>query len=490
MLEKAFLLSSIKTGPAFMKSPRRQTKIVVTLGPASNTESVIRALVKAGANVFRLNFSHGEHKDHAARVKIIRKLEKELGRPLGIMADLQGPKLRIGKFAKGKIALKEGQKFRFDLSNAPGNEKRVSLPHPEVLKVLKKDSLIFLDDGKVRARIVKKGKDFVEAEIRSGVELSDRKGLNVPGVLIPIPALTAKDKKDLAAALKMGVDWVAQSFVQTPGDVKQTRKLIKGRAALMVKLEKPSALTKLAEIIALSDGVMLARGDLGVEIKPEEVPAVQKRVVRMVRDTGKPVVVATQMLESMITNPRPTRAEASDVATAVYDGADAVMLSAETAAGKYALQAVEIMDRICRTTEEDETYAQMMSRYHPDTLADPSDAITTAAYYVAQDVGAKAIVTYTMSGSTALRMARQRPYIPVLCLTPKLSVARRMAMSYGVHAVCAPELQGNFSGPVPHACRLLQSQGLARKGQLFVLTAGVPFGTPGSTNILRIAEVE
>ena len=468
----------------------RQTKIVATLGPATNTEAAVKALLVAGVNVFRLNFSHGEHADHAAMVKAIRKLEKQAGRPVGIMADLQGPKLRIGKFANGKIALKAGQSFRFDLNPAPGDETRVSLPHPEVLKVLKKDSLIFLDDGKVRARIVKKGADFVIVEIKAGTALSDRKGLNVPGTVIPIPALTAKDRRDLKAALEMGVDWIAQSFVQTPEDVKEARKLIKGRAALMVKLEKPSALLQLHEIIAQADGVMLARGDLGVEIPPEDVPSVQKRVVRIVRDTGKPVIVATQMLESMITSPRPTRAEASDVATAVYDGADGVMLSAETAAGAYPVAAVEMMDRICRSTEDDDTYAQILEAHHPDTLADPSDAITTAAYYVAQDVEASVIVTYTMSGSTALRMARQRPQIPVLCLTPKLEVARRMTMSYGVHAVHAPEIQGEFSGPVPHATRILKAQKLAKKGERFVMTAGVPFGTPGSTNLLRIAEVE
>ena len=473
-----------------MNTRIRQTKIIATLGPASNTEAAIRALLEAGVNVFRLNFSHGEHQDHQQLVSIIRKLEKQRGRPIGIMADLQGPKLRLGKFEKGKIALKAGQSFRFDLDPALGDEARVNLPHPEILRILKKDSLIFLDDGKVRAQITKKGTDFVVAQIKAGNALSDRKGLNVPGAVIPIPALTAKDRKDLKAALDMGVDWVAQSFVQTPEDVQEAKKLIKGRAALMVKLEKPSALLKLDQIIALADGVMLARGDLGVEIPPEDVPAVQKRVVRLVRDTGKPVIVATQMLESMINNPRPTRAEASDVATAVYDGADGVMLSAETAAGSYGPQAVEIMDRICLRTEDDETYTQILDAHHPDTLADPSDAITTAAHYVAQDVDASVIVTYTMSGSTALRMARQRPQIPVLCLTPKMEVARRMTMSYGVQPVFAPEIQGEFSGPVPHANRILKTQKLAKKGELFVMTAGVPFGTPGSTNLLRIAEVE
>ena len=469
---------------------KRNTKIVATIGPASSSAAMIKALHEAGVNMFRLNFSHGKVEDHRAVVGHIRALEEKTGRPIAILADLQGPKLRIGTFEKGSIVLRKGQSFRFDLDKTPGNEKRVNLPHPEILAVLKAGSQIFLDDGKVRALVTKRGKDFVEAEIKSGASLSDRKGLNVPNVVIPIPALTDKDRKDLKAALEMGVDWIAQSFVQKPEDAQEAKKLIRGRAALMVKLEKPSAIEMLDGILEFCDGIMLARGDLGVEIPPEEVPSVQKRVVRRVRDAGKPVVVATQMLESMITNARPTRAEASDVATAVYDGADAVMLSAETASGQYPVNAVEFMDKICRTTESDDTYLQMMSGAHPGTLDDPSDAITTAAYYVAQDVEAVAIVTYTMSGSTALRMARQRPEIPVVCLTPKMEVARRMAVSYAVHAVFAPEIQGEFSGPVPHACRILREEKIAKKGERFVMTAGVPFNTVGSTNLLRIAEVE
>lgn len=471
-------------------SQKRNTKIVATLGPASNSPEMIRELFEAGVNMFRLNFSHGTHEDHKAALKHIRSLEKKTGRPIAVLADLQGPKLRLGTFKDGKIALKKNQTIRFDLDAKPGDESRVNLPHPEILSVLDKGSQIFLDDGKVRAEVTKKGKDYVEAVIKSGSALSDKKGLNVPGAVIPIPALTDKDKKDLKAALEMGVDWIAQSFVQKPEDAAEAKKLIGGKAALMVKLEKPSAIETLEDILKIADGVMLARGDLGVEIPPEDVPSVQKRVVRKVRDAGKPVVVATQMLESMITNARPTRAEASDVATAVYDGADAVMLSAETASGQYPQKAVEFMDKICRRTESDETYLQIMAGAHPGTLGDPSDAITTAAYYTAQDVEAVCIVTYTMSGSTALRMSRQRPEIPVLCLTPKLEVARRMAVSYAVHAVHAPEIQGEFSGPVPHANRILKTEGIAKKGERFVMTAGVPFGTPGSTNLLRIAEVE
>lgn len=445
--------------------------------------------------MFRLNFSHGEHESHQAAAALIRELEDETGRLVGIVADLQGPKLRIGKFKHDSIDLIPGQTFRFDSDPALGNETRVNLPHPEVLGILKEDSLIFLDDGKVRACITQKGHDeetgdYVEVQIKAGTHLSNRKGLNVPGTVIPIPALTDKDKKDLSAALDMGVDWIAQSFVQTPEDVKLAKALIKGRAALMVKLEKPSALEHLDEIIALADGIMLARGDLGVEIPPQKVPAVQKRVVRRVRESGKPIVVATQMLESMIENARPTRAEASDVATAVYDGADAVMLSAETASGAYPVKAVEIMDKIARCTEEDETYLQIMEAARPDAIGNASDAITTAAYYVAQDVDAVAIVTYTMSGSTALRMARQRPEVPVLCLTPDKRVARRLSVSYGVYALYAPETVEDFTGPARHAAEILKAHRMAEKGDSFVITAGMPFATPGSTNILRIAEVE
>ncbi|MCB1532049.1 MAG: pyruvate kinase [Alphaproteobacteria bacterium] len=468
----------------------RQTKIVATLGPASSDKAMIKTLLEAGVNVFRLNFSHGKPEDHVAKLEIIRALEAELKRPVAILADMQGPKLRIGTFKEGSVTLSEGQNFRFDLDPAPGDETRVNLPHPEVLSVLEEGGRIFLDDGKVRAKITKKGKDFAEAVILSGAKLSDKKGLNVPGTLIPIPALTDKDKADIAAALEMGVDWIAQSFVQTPEDVKEARALINGRASLLVKIEKPAALGHIDEIIALADGVMLARGDLGVEIPPEDVPSVQKRIVRKVRESGKPIIVATQMLESMITNARPTRAEASDVATAVYDGADAVMLSAETATGDYPARAVEIMARICLRTEEDETYHDMMEVYHPETLGDPSDAITTAAYYVAEDVEASLIVTYTVSGSTALRMARQRPHVPILCLTPHESVARRLSLSYGVRAVVTEEHESDFTGPAHHAAQIALQTGLAEKGQRFVMTAGVPFGEPGSTNILRIADVE
>ncbi len=468
---------------------RRQTKIVATLGPASSSPEMIRELFLAGVNVFRLNFSHGSHEDHKERLDAIRALEKEFFTPVCALADLQGPKLRVGKFRDGGIELKKGMKFRLDLDKTEGDESRVNLPHPEIIEVLKKGDAILMDDGKVRMEITGKGKDWLEAKVLAGVKLSNNKGVNVPGVTLPIAALTEKDRKDLKAALDMGVDWVALSFVQRPEDVAEARKLIAGRAALMAKIEKPSALERFDEIMDFVDGIMLARGDLGVECPPEEVPSIQKKIVRKVRHAGKPVIVATQMLESMIESPSPTRAEASDVATAVYDGTDAVMLSAETAAGKYPLEAVSIMDRICVSTESDEVYRRIIAGDDLATQGDSSDAITTAAYYVARDIRAACIVNYTTSGSTALRTARQRPERPIMCLTQNLVTARRLCLSYGVHAVHVQEV--NDTGmAVRIASEIAQQYKLAKKGDRFVLTAGVPFGTPGSTNILRVAWVE
>ncbi len=476
----------------------RQTKIVATLGPASNTKEKIEALFLAGVDVFRLNFSHGAHEDMRALVDIIRGIEKDHAHPIAILADLQGPKLRIGKFENGFIDVKEGEKIRFDSNPALGNNQRVMLPHPEIMAVLDKTNQILLDDGKVRVQITGKGSDehgsYLDGEIQAGSKLSDHKGFNLPGVIVPVPALTEKDKTDLPVALDMGADWIAQSFVQRPEDVRELAALINGRAKIIIKLEKPSALDCLDELIALADGVMLARGDLGVEIPPEDVPSVQKNVVRRVHASGKPIIVATQMLESMIENARPTRAEASDVATAVYDGADAVMLSAETAAGDYPVKAVKIMDRICQRTESDKIYEQMMDILRDDLNDAPAensaDTITMAAFYVAQDIDASLIVTYTMSGSTALRAARMRPPIPILCLTPDYKAARRLVLSYGIHPVHTPEQVEDFTGPARHAAKIVMERGLAKKGEKFVMTAGVPFAKSGSTNILRIAEVE
>jgi pyruvate kinase len=462
---------------------------VATLGPGTSTPERVRALFEAGVDVFRLNFSHGRQEDHAERLAMIRDVERETGRPVAALADLQGPKLRIGAFAGGPVALRPGMPFRLDLDEAPGDQRRVRLPHPEIFAALEPGAELLLNDGRVRLRVARHGPDFAETEVVSGTELSDRKGVNVPGVVLPLSPLTPKDRADLAYALGIGVDWVALSFVQRPEDVAEARRLIGGRAALMAKLEKPSAIRHLEEIVEMADAVMVARGDLGVEMPAEDVPSIQKRIVREARLAGKPVVVATQMLESMIEAPTPTRAEASDVATAVYDGADAIMLSAETATGAYPIEAVSMMDRICRRVEHDPSYRLIMDAQHPAPQRTSADAITAAARQVAETVSAAAIVTYTTSGSTALRAARERPAAPILCLTSDAGTARRLAVSYGVHTVVTPDV-ATFSEMVQKACRIAHRDGFAAAGQRLVITAGIPFGTPGNTNSLRIAWVE
>jgi pyruvate kinase len=449
---------------------------------------MITALFETGADAFRLNFSHGEHADHKRRVKTIRALEKRMQRPIAIVADMQGPKLRIGTFLDGSVELRDGQAFRLDLTDKPGDAKRVSLPHPEVFAALKPGRDLLLDDGKLRLKVIKATKRSADTEVVAGGVLSDRKGVNLPNTLLAFSALTAKDRRDLAFALDLGVDYVALSFVQRPEDVAEARKAIAGKAAIMSKIEKPSAVERLEEIIDLSDAIMIARGDLGVELPVHVVPGLQKRIVRASRQAGKPVVVATQMLESMIHSPMPTRAEVSDVATAVYDGADAVMLSAETAAGDHPIEAVQTMNDIAEQVEHDPLYRGIMDADHANPEATAADAITAAARQVAETVGAAAIVTFTTSGSTTLRASRERPKSPILCLTPSTATARRMALAWGVHGVQTSDIT-SFSEMVRKACRIAEEQELATKGSRLVVTAGVPFGTPGSTNVLRIAWV-
>jgi pyruvate kinase len=467
----------------------RSAKIVATLGPASSAPEMIRALFEAGVDVFRLNFSHGNHADHQARLETIRAVEKELGRPIGVMADLQGPKLRLGTFAAGRVRLTAGNRFRLDLDPAPGDEGRAPLPHPEIFAAIKPGTALLVDDGKVRLEVESCGDDHAETKVAIGGFVSDRKGVNVPNAVLPISALTQKDRADLAFALQLGVDWIALSFVQRPDDVAEGRKLVAGKAGVLVKLEKPLAIERLDEIIELSDAVMVARGDLGVEMPPEDVPPTQKRIIHACRMAGKPVVVATQMLESMINAATPTRAEASDVATAVYDGADAVMLSAETAAGSYPVEAVDIMSRIITRVQADPLYFATMAATHLQHEHTAPDAISAAARQVAETVGAAAIVNYTTSGATALRAARERPGVPVLVLTSKVETARKLAILWGAHCVHTRDAT-NFSEMVQRAAATAQREGFAEKGQRVVITAGVPFGTPGATNILRIAWVE
>src|SRR5579872_315129 len=468
---------------------RRSAKIVATVGPASSSPERLRALFDAGVDVFRLNFSHGKHDDHRARFETIRAIEAETGRPIGILADMQGPKLRLGNFACGRIQLAVGSRFRLDLDNAPGDEKRAPLPHPEIFEAIEIDTELLLDDGKVRLKVVKKGRDFAETETLVGGTLSDHKGVNVPNAVLPISAVTEKDRADIAFALAHGADWIALSFVQRPEDVAEGRKLVGNAAGLMVKLEKPAAFGRLSEIIDLCDGLMVARGDLGVEMPPEDVPIMQRQMIRACRLAGKPVIVATQMLESMITAPTPTRAEASDVATAVYEGADAVMLSAESAVGEYPVEAVAMMDRIAYRVQEDPLYYSALAASHMELEHTNRDAISAAAAQVAATIGAAAIVSFTSSGATALRAARERPAVPILALTPNLATARRLALLWGAHCVHAADIT-SFNDMVERAVQTAQHEEIATAGQRVVITAGVPFGTPGSTNVLRIAWVE
>ena len=466
---------------------RRRTKIIATLGPASSSIEIMTRLFQAGADVFRLNFSHGSHEDHGARFATIRELEARFDRPIGILADVQGPKLRVGRFGGGRVHLQTGQTFRLDLNATPGNAQRVNLPHPEIIEAASIGSSLLLDDGKLRLRVVHKRGDALETEIVVGGPLSDRKGVNVPDVVLPIPALTVKDREDLEFAVSHGANYIGLSFVQRPEDVVEAKRLIDGRAWVMVKLEKPQALDNLDEILALTDAVMVARGDLGVELPPEEVPLAQKRIVRLSRQLGKPVVVATQMLESMISAPSPTRAEASDVATAVFDGADAVMLSAESAAGQYPYEAVNMMDRIVERVERDPGWRALMDSSRPVPEPTAASAIAAASRQVAQTVGAAAIAAFTLGGSTALRVARERPACPVLGLTTSLQTARRLAVVSGVHAVLTGELH-TMTETVTRAVRIARAEGFAQPGDEVVVTAGVPFNQPGTTNALRVTQ--
>ena len=467
----------------------RNAKILATLGPASRDAAMIETLFEAGADVFRLNFSHGEHADHRATYDAIRALEQETGRPIGILQDLQGPKLRVGRFEQGEARLERGASFRLDLDAANGDATRAPLPHPEVFAVLEPGTPILLDDGKLRLEVKDCSDSHANCQVVTGGVLSDRKGVNVPNVVMPISPLTDKDKRDLQFGLELGVDWIALSFVQRPEDVAEARKLIGNRASLMVKVEKPSALDHLDELVDLADAIMVARGDLGVEVAPEDVPGHQKNIIRACRLAGKPVIVATQMLDSMVQSPAPTRAEASDVATAVYDGADAVMLSAESAAGHYPREAVSFMDRIIVRTERDSFYRPIITALNPAPEPTAPDAISEAAASVAETINAAAIVTYTTSGSTAQRAARERPVVPILVLTSKLTTARRLALLWGVHCVNTADVS-DFGEMVGKACRVALAEELARKADKLVITAGVPFGTPGATNVLRIAWAE
>jgi pyruvate kinase len=466
----------------------RKVKILATLGPASSDEAMIQKLFDAGADLFRINMSHTDHDLMRVLVERIRSVEKQVGRPIGILVDLQGPKLRVGTFANKYAELQPGRSFILDDDPKPGDATRVHLPHPEILRSVEPGHRLLIDDGRLQLRCTSNDGRAIVCTVIAGTKISDRKGVSLPDTDLPVGALTEKDRRDLDAVLAAGIDWVALSFIQRPEDLAEVRKIARGRASLLSKIEKPQAVTRLAEIIDLSDALMVARGDLGVEMPLEAVPGIQKQITRAARAAGKPVVVATQMLESMISAPVPTRAEVSDVATAVFEGADAVMLSAESAAGEYPVEAVAMMNKIAMQVERDPTYAGIIYAQRTAPEATGADAISLAARQIAETLRLSAIITYTSSGTTGLRAARERPQVPVVALSPVVETARRLSIVWGTHCVVTPDAT-DLDDMVDRACRIAFEEGFAKPGDRVIITAGVPLRTPGATNMLRIAYV-
>jgi pyruvate kinase len=464
----------------------RRVKILATLGPASQDPAIVAKLFEAGADVFRINMSHCPHDVMRERIQTIRSLSAHYKREIGVLVDLQGPKLRLGQFAEGSAILSNGAQFRLDSDPTPGDATRVQLPHPEILTALREGHYVIIDDGKIRLHVTEATRDYALARVIVGGVISNRKGVSLPDTEIPVSAMTAKDRSDLDAALNEGVDWVAVSFVQRPDDVAEVKKIVRGRAFVLAKIEKPQAINRLEEIMEVSDALMVARGDLGVEMPLEQVPGLQKRITRMARRLGKPVVVATQMLESMITSPVPTRAEVSDVATAVFEGADAIMLSAESAAGQFPIESVATMNRIAEEVERDSVYRPVIDAQRTPPEATGADAIATAARDIAQTLDVKAVVAWTSSGSTPIRIARERPRPAILALTPNRVTARRLSLVWGIHAVVTKDAH-DIDDMALRGCKFANREGFSKEGERIVIVAGVPFGTPGATNMIRIA---
>jgi pyruvate kinase len=472
-----------------MMRRRRKTKILATLGPASNTLEKMRQLFDAGVDVFRINMSHTSHEMLKQMHGALRALSQEVGRPIGILCDLQGPKIRLGKLTGGPRMLVEGERVRLVLGETSDKPDEIPIPHPEIFQAIKQKHALLIDDGKVRLRLLKKADTFAEAIVEVAGEIKDRKGVNMPDTLLPLSAMTPKDRSDLDAALELGVDWIALSFVQRPEDVAELKKIVQGRAGVLAKIEKPKALASLHGILELADALMVARGDLGVEMPLERVPGLQKQITRAARKAGKPVVVATQMLESMINAPMPTRAEVSDVATAVFDGADAVMLSAESASGSYPVEAVETMDRIACAVEGDELYQSYIEAQRSAPEKTTPDAIMAAMHAVTETIDARAIVCWTKSGITAMRAARERSAAPIIAPTPSIETARRLCLVWGTHSVLTEDIR-DFDDMVDRAAEIARQEGFAVAGERIVITAGVPLGATGATNLLRVAFVK
>lgn len=467
----------------------RRVKIVATLGPASAAPEMVERLFLAGVDVFRINMSHSTHDGSKALYNTVRACAARHRHPIGILADLQGPKFRIGEFKAGRVQVRPKAIFKLDRAEFPGTADRVYLPHQQIFDAVEPGHSLVLDDGKIRLRVVEKSDIEITTEVTTGGMLASRKGISMPDTLLPVSPLTDKDKTDLSHALKLGVDWVALSFVQRAEDLHEVRKLIGDKAAILAKIEKPSAVADLENVIAAADGIMVARGDLGVEMPVEKVPGIQKRITRMARAAGKPVIVATQMLDSMISSPMPTRAEVSDVATAVFDGADAVMLSAESAVGQYPVEAIKMMDAIAREVEHDPVYEAILYATKTEPQPTGADAIAAAASAIADTVRLGAVVCYTATGSTVLRVTRERPGIPIIGLTPIEATARRLALVWGVQSIHTGDPE-NLSHMVRKACRIAFEEGLVKPREGVLITAGVPLGSPGATNMIRIAFID
>jgi pyruvate kinase len=468
---------------------QRRTKVVATLGPASSSRTIIGRLFQAGADVFRINMSHTNHEKMRELVATIRAVEAEWDRPIGILVDLQGPKLRLGNFQDDRAEIDTGQDFILDGDPAPGDSTRVQLPHPEIFAAIKPGGTLLIDDGKLRLIVSEVEPQRIVTRVKVGGKISSRKGVSLPDTVVPVAALAPKDIADLEAALDAGIDWVALSFIQRPEDIAEAKKITRGRAAVMAKIEKPQAVFRLSDILDLADGLMVARGDLGVEMPLEKVPGVQKEMTRACRRAGKPVIVATQMLESMIASPVPTRAEVSDVATAIFDGADAVMLSAESAAGQYPVEAVATMNRIAEEVESnDDMYLPSLHVLRTEPEATGADAIAAAARQVAETLDLAAIVCWTSSGSTGMRVSRERTKPPTVAISPMVATGRKLSLVWGIHSIVAEDARDQ-DDMVERACQIAFKEGFAKAGQRVIIVAGVPLGTPGATNMIRVAFV-
>jgi len=466
----------------------RKVKILATLGPSSRDAATIGALFRAGADNFRINMSHTDHDEMRRLVRVIRDLEAAENRPIGVLIDLQGPKLRVGRFAEGKVALEVGQSFTLDGDEAPGDTSRVHLPHPDIFEAVEPGHAVLLDDGRVRLEVTEAEPRRLTTRVLAGRALSDRKGVSLPDSTLRSSSLTDKDRRDLEAALNESVDWIALSFIQRPEDVAEAKKIAGSRAAILAKIEKPQAVAHLDGILELADAIMVARGDLGVEMPLEKLPGIQKQLTRAARKAGKPVVVATQMLESMISAPVPTRAEVSDVAAAVFEGADAIMLSAESASGQYPVEAVTTMNDIATAVECDMYYPGIINAQRPQSEQTGADAMTAAARQIAEQLNLSAIVCFTLSGSTGSRASRERPLVPIIALSPIVHTARRLSLAWGLHSVVTHDVH-DTDEMVDRASAAALKEGFAKEGGRIIIIAGVPFGTKGSTNLVRLAFV-